>query len=692
MKNIQSNIMETKSLRSFFKNTQQDNLDFLGEDHHIVFWSYEIGTGKWILTEGLQKLFGYSIEEMSQIDFFRTFFQSENGVAEENLNYYIQRFLPFDLEYKTVRKDGSTIWLKTKGSPIFDSSKGIIRYNGVTRDITAKVKKEAELAETADKYRTLLEQNAHAVYISQDGKYQYVTQQMTELTGYTVHELVGMNYDQLLDEESIELVLKRVEAFLSGKDLGSQEINIIRKDQSKRIAEVRSSVITYNGKPALMGTLLDITEKKKALDLANHLAYYDALTGLPNRNLLLKKFDPFLKTAKEKGMKVALLFINMDQYKTITDTFGHHAGGEVIKEAGYKMKELLPDSSFIAKCGDHDFAAFFPYDHIDDIKQVGSALVREVPLALNTEIKLIPNIGISLFPAHGEEAESLLRFADIAMYQSKRNQNRQENYSFYNPNMMTEITRTNKLANNLQKGMELKQFYLVYQPKVWLNSGKLEGVEALIRWEHPAYGNISPMEFIPLAEKSGHIIDIGDWVLETAIQDIQKTGLSIMLNVNISMRQLLDNSFIEKIKSLLEKTLFPAEQLNLEITESVVIFDIEETVKILNHLKNLGINISLDDFGTGYSSLSYLTRLPIDCLKIDRSFVMQLESEESKKTMIQNIIQTAHALKMEVIAEGIETKEQAELLKMFNCEKGQGYYFSKPLPFQELLQYVDAQQ
>ena len=689
--NIQSRIVEMKSLLSFFESTKQDNLDFMGEDIHAVFWSYELTTEEFIVTEGLEKLFGYSSNEISQFDLLNSFLCRLNESMEENLDDYILKQVPFDIEYQAVKKDGSTIWVKIKGNPFFNSHKEIIRYNGFSRDITAMVKKEAELEEAAVQYQTLLERSAQAVYLSQDGKYQYATQQMAEITGYRVDELVGMDYHRILDKESIELVLKRVEAFLNGEDTGSQEITVVRKDQSKRTVELRSSVITYKGKPALMGTLLDITEKKQALELANHLAYYDVLTGLPNRNFFSKKTDELLEEAKRKETKVALLFIDLDELKTVNDTFGHHAGDEVLKEAGGKMKEVMPDNGFIARYGGDKFGALVPYNTKNDIEELAGKMITDVPLALTSKLKITPTIGISLFPEHGDDAASLLRFADIAMYQSKRDENRQHNYSFCTPHMIADALRINKLANDLKKGIELKQFHLVYQPKVWLNSGKLEGVEALIRWEHPEYGNVSPLDFIPLAEKNGHIVEIGDWVLETAIQDIQKVNLPIILNVNISMRQLLQPSFVGKMESLINRTGFPAERLNLEITESIVIHNVEETIVKLEQIKKLEMKISLDDFGTGYSSLSYLTRLPIDCLKIDGSFVNGLEVDESKQLLIRGIIQSVQDLKLEVIAEGIETREQVEMLQGYKCEMGQGYYFSKPLPFSELLRYMKAQ-
>ncbi|RLQ84913.1 bifunctional diguanylate cyclase/phosphodiesterase [Planomicrobium sp. Y74] len=681
-------ITKRDSLLSFFHETQQDNLDFLGNDVRVVFWSYDLKTGKWLVTGRMEQLFGYSHDELAQFDFLGSLLVPKEEEAATSLLSFIKKQVPIDIEYELTKKDGTVIWVKTKGNPVFDSNKNLLRYNGVSRDITDKVLKQQELAENALHFQTLLEKSAQAVYISQDGKYQYATEQMAELTGYSVSELIGMSFDCILDDESIKVSVQRAQAFLKGEKLESQEITIVRKDKSKRIAELRSSLVTYKSQPALMGTLLDVTQKKQALERANHLAYHDTLTELPNRNLFFKQFEPFLASAQKSQIQVALLFIKLNQLQTINETFGHSAGDAVIKEAGIKMKELTSEDGFTGRYGDDEFVIYFPYASQEEVQGLANGIIQDLPHTLSSDVKVKPTIGISLFPEHGNDADTLLRFADIAMYQSKLTENSEWGYRFYTSDMMEKVLRTNKLTHDLQKGIELNQFHLVYQPKVWLASGKLEGVEALLRWEHPNYGNISPIEFIPLAEKSGHIIEIGEWVLEKALQDIKALDLPLTLNVNISMRQLLQPSFTDKVKSLVEKRAFPPNHLNLEITESVVMFDIEQTIEKLLELKNLGIKISLDDFGTGFSSLSYLTILPIDCLKIDRSFISRIKENPLEKKLLQNIISGAHDLNMEVVAEGIETEEQAQILRSFSCAKAQGYYFSKPLPFPQLLKYV----
>ena len=277
----------------------------------------------------------------------------------------------------------------------------------------------------------------------------------------------------------------------------------------------------------------------------------------------------------------------------------------------------------------------------------------------------------------------------MAIYDLKSNDNRKQNYIFYDEFMSTHRIRMNLLSNDLHNAIEEDQLYIVFQPKLNMNTLKIEGLEALIRWNHPLYGNISPDEFIPLAENNGFIHKMGDWVLKNAINETLKLNHPITLNVNISTRQLLRGTFVDNVKTILKETKFPAAKLNLEITESVALHDVEKAVEILNQLKSLGILISLDDFGTGYSSLSYLTKLPVDYLKIDRSFINDLENNDSNKTVVKSIIKVAHSLNMKVTAEGIETKKQAEILRRYGCDNCQGYYFSKPLPFNEIQEYLE---
>ena len=678
---------EEKSLISFIKKTNQDSIeDFFGGDIYRVFWCYDVEKHEMIYTEGLENIYGYSFKEFTEQNLWNKVF-TDKGNIEAKIEDAFEKAQPFSLEYEIIRKDGSAGWVITKGRPIKTADNKLAYFHGVTREITEKKFSEIEMAESKNKYQTLVENYAHGIYIS-NGKFQYVNQRLVDMTGYSEKELLEMDYMELLDEESKNLVKKRSENFRNG--IGNEKniiISIIRKNKKKITAELRSSIIKYNDKHATIGTIHDITEKKKAQEMMNNLAYYDQLTGIPNRNSFYKTVTKQLKKGKYSD-KLALLFIDLDQFKIINDTFGHQAGDKLIKEAAIKMNEIVGKKGFLARYGGDEFVITMKYAEIEQVKELSKKLIKDVPLSLTSEIKTTLSIGISLFPEHGKEIGTLLRYADIAMYHTKRDENRKLNYSIYNNLLSSKTARINKLLSSFKKAIDEAQFSLVYQPKVELKTNKLIGIEALIRWEHPELGNISPAEFIPLAEKNGYINAIGDWVLNKAINDVKQLDRNIILNVNISSRQLLEDSFIVKIQQVLEATQYPSEYLNLEITESVAILDVEMTIKILNELKKTGVNISLDDFGTGYSSLSYLTRLPIDCLKIDKSFLYEIEIEESKEAIIKSIITVAHNLNMKVIAEGIETEQQLDILRSLDCDEGQGYLFSRPVPLEEIRKFM----
>jgi len=682
-------VREIKGLIPFLTATEQNALDFLGRDINIVFWSYDVKTNEFLFTEGMEKIYGYKYEEIKDHGIWDILYKHADINMEDLLAEAIRKLEPFKEEYKVTKKDGTVGWVRTKGRPIFSAQNELLRYNGHTLDISMNKFFEIERDESEHKYRTLVENYALGVYISQDGKYKYVNDRLSEITGYSQAELLDMEFDQLLDTDSKDIVFKRVHNFLNGKKNEMTEINLVHKDTSTKRVELYSTLISYQDKLALMGTILDITEKKQAQEMVNYLAYHDSLTDIPNRNLFNERSHHELQVIKANGKKAALLFIDLDQFKIVNDTLGHHEGDMILKKIATKIKDLVGDKGQIARYGGDEFVVLLKYDELNEVEEFSNLLLNEIPHSIACQIKVSPSIGISLFPQHGADIESLIRFADMAIYDLKSNDNRKQNYIFYDEFMSTQRIRMNQLSNDLHNAIEEDQLYIVFQPKLNMNTLKIEGLEALIRWNHPLYGNISPDEFIPLAENNGFIHKMGDWVLKNAINETLKLNHPITLNVNISTRQLLRGTFVDSVKTILKETKFPAAKLNLEITESVALHDVEKAVEILNQLKSLGILISLDDFGTGYSSLSYLTKLPVDYLKIDRSFINDLENNDSNKTVVKSIIKVAHSLNMKVTAEGIETKKQAEILRKYSCDNCQGYYFSKPLPFNEIQEYLE---
>nr|WP_263323139.1 EAL domain-containing protein [Neobacillus sp. Marseille-Q6967] len=673
--------------KEFFRKTGQSVLELLQKNLHIVFWSYDVVNHRLICTEGLEELYGLPLEKIIEQKIWQMILGRNNENLSKELKFLFNKKEPFNIEYKFIRKDGSERWMVSKGTPVLNFRNEIIRLDGYTYDITDKKLRDLVLQESEEKYRNLVDNYALGVYISQDGRYRFVNNKLTVLTGYNERELLEMDWSILVSKESQQLVLERVSNFLIGRNNGVQEILLNHKNGSKIPVELHSTLITFEGKPALMGTLLDISERNKNRELVNKLAYYDNITGIPNRNLFYKKANEIIKSAHEKQFSFALMFLDLDNFKMINDTFGHQVGDELIKKVSDKLSELVLKTGFLARIGGDEFVILLTYRNIVEVEELAKSIIKEIPSSLSDGMKTSPSIGISTYPKDGIDITTLLRCADIAMYQSKRDINRSCNYKFFNISMDTQL-RENILISDAQKAINEEQFYLVYQPKVELVSNKIIGVEALIRWNHPTLGQISPVEFIPLLERTEDIVNVGEWVIRQGIDDIKKINQDIMLNINISAIHFLKEGFVEKLETILKKADYSPPLLNIEITESVALYDIEKTVCVIKKLRELGVLLSLDDFGTGYSSLNYLSRLPVDFIKIDQSFVKDMEQDESKKAIIQAIIKVAQSLKLQVIAEGVETSSQRDLLLAYQCDKGQGYFFSKPLEFANLITFL----
>lgn len=429
----------------------------------------------------------------------------------------------------------------------------------------------------------------------------------------------------------------------------------------------------------------DITEVKRAQDEIYHLAYYDSLTGLPNRILLLDRLGQIIARASRDGRKVSVLLLDLDQFKRINDTFGHTSGDKLLKVTAQRLSEISRKSDTVARLGGDEFvlvlSSITSEESItcvaDKILQIFSA-----PVELGgREIFTGCSIGISVFPADGGDAGTLLKNAETAMYQAKdagRNNSR-----FFSKEMNISVAEKMALDTSLRRALERDEFFLHYQPQVDMRTGRMVGMEALLRWRHPSLGVLHPDRFIPLAEETGLILPIGEWVLRTACSQNkawQESGLvPLRVAVNLSARQFRQEGFIEMVGDILKDTGLSPLLLELELTESTIMTDDHESTNLLHQLKQMGINLAIDDFGTGHSSLSYLTHFPIDRLKIDKSFIQDITTNPDHTAITEAIIAMAKSLKMEVIAEGVERKEQLRYLAKRRCDAIQGYYLSHPL-------------
>lgn len=485
------------------------------------------------------------------------------------------------------------------------------------------------------------------------------------------------------------------------------EANTDLDDLSRRIVEAGMRhmydgfIITEQGTYVGIGTghaLMQIMTERKQAHLY-HLAHYDALTGLPNRLLFEDRLTQALVHERRTGKLVALLFLDLDRFKAINDTFGHAVGDLLLKAVGERLSQSVRASDTVARMGGDEFTLIFSGIHEPRDAGKIAHLILEVmakPFMLEGhEVFVSTSIGITLYPLDTDGIdliETLLKNADTAMYKAK--DQGKNNYQFFTPEMNVATLERMLLENDLRKALENGEFILHYQPRIHCADGSVSGMEALIRWRHPKLGLVSPATFIPLAEETGLIVPIGEWVLRTACSQTKAwhdAGMPpLRVAVNISARQFKHADLILTIENVLHETGLNPRYLEVELTESLAMEDVQQTIITLNALNAMGISIAIDDFGTGYSSLAYLKRFPVDFLKIDQSFVRDIVDNDDSAAIAKAIIALAHNLNLEVVGEGVETSDQFDFLRQHDCEEVQGYLFSRPLCVEEFYSYINT--
>lgn len=434
-----------------------------------------------------------------------------------------------------------------------------------------------------------------------------------------------------------------------------------------------------------IGIIRDITTRKLDEEKISYLAFNDHLTGLPNRVRFKQLLTEQIKHHKKTHEQLAVIFFDLDRFKIINDTFGHHHGDEILKGVAARLKEIIGNSGIVGRFGSDEFIIMLPY--IQSIKPITDVTAKifkkftELPIrCTGRELFITTSMGISLYPEHGHDTNTLIKNADIAMYSSK--DEGRNNYHFYEPTMSESKYEQLAIETDLHRALENDEFKVFYQLQIDVETKRPYGVEALIRWFHPERGLVAPNEFLAVAEEMGLIIEIDDWVMKKACEQVKKwndQGANLQLSVNISRKQFERNRFVDVVKKTIRETGIHPNQLMLEITENMAIINVEAAIQKLQTLKDLGVHFSLDDFGTGYSSLSQLKRFPIDTLKIDQSFVKNSNGNDKDAAIVKLIIAMAKTLNFTVTCEGVETEEQFALIKREGCDHAQGYLFSKPI-------------
>ena len=606
-----------------------------------------------------------------------------------------------------LREDGSRFPGEISSAQ-FTDHQGRIRTILTVRDLSERKQAERLLAESEEQYRLLIAAMEEGVVLQDDNSKILAFNKSAE-------RILGLTADQLMGKSSFDPDWYSIHedgspfpgethpvvvTLRTGVPQSDVIMGIHKPDGSLTWISINVQPIFKEGGTTpyrVVATMHDITERKLAQEHIERLAHFDQLTGLPNRTLLNDHFRYALSLAQRSGETLAVMFLDIDHFKDINDTLGHNIGDQVLMELAKRLKTVVREGDTLSRQGGDEYIVILPAADEDGAGLVASKLIEVVTQPFQIaqhELIVTASIGIAIYPHDGDTLEALSKNADIAMYRAKREG--RNSFRFYTPEMQEHSARNLKLANGLRHALERIELALHYQPQLSLQDSHIIGVEALLRWHHPEMGWVSPAEFIPIAESTGQIIVIGEWVLRTAARQLKTwmdDGLPpMMMAVNLSAVQFRQKDLPELVDGILDEVRLPHHYLELELTEAATMENTKAAVNMMNKLHERGIRISIDDFGTGYSSLSYLKQFKVYKLKIDQSFVRDITNDSGDRAIVTAIINMASSLDLQTIAEGVETANQLNFLRLQGCNEAQGYYFSKPLTADQFHEFVRKNQ
>ncbi|UYN89026.1 MAG: EAL domain-containing protein [Anaerolineales bacterium] len=542
------------------------------------------------------------------------------------------------------------------------------------------------------KFRSLFENAIDSIFIIDVASRRIldVNQVAADRLGYTREELLSMEIDQIYPREELERTDNIVQRLLETGYLTFERTHV-RKNGSTMLVEVSSTIMEQDGRQVYQSIARDITQRKITELELQRLANYDSLTGVANRALFLDRVSHAIDIAKRNQSTLVVLFLDLDGFKAVNDAFGHEQGDTVLQLIAKRIQSALRKSDTVARLGGDEFGILLegirdPDEAVGIVQKLIDAVSQPFNFQ-NAEAFITTSVGISVYPVHGSDPETLIQNADWAMYASKAEG--KNNFRFFVTDMRSKALERLELGNQLRYALERNEISAFYQPQVECATGRIVGVEALARWHHPQLGLLLPERFVGLAEEMGLIVDLSDWMLKTACAEVKRwldSGLApIRLSVNLSDRDLKQSDLVQRVKVALQHSQLPAHLLELELSENIIFQDFRQARQILMNLKQLGVRLAIDDFGTGYSTLSQLAEFPFDTLKIDRHFAAQIVNSAGHAAIVSGIVTIAQKLGMEVFAEGVEHESQLKRYQQAGCEQIQGDYFSKPIPPHELL-------